>query len=231
MRIDVQIESKDLVLKLDKGHKRLAYAVAQGINDTAKLIQQVEREAVEDEFTVRKPEFILRQAAIIDPFASPRKGLAYAEIRVGQKKRLLLPQFEEGGPRAPQKGSKSVAMPVVGSAARPSWQQSVPTALRFTRLGLRRRPKPAGTADASDGQEPEVKIYLGRAGTYQLPGVGVFQRREGQKESELIYSFLQGEQLPQKLHFVERAKDVADRWFARHVATQIEATLRRHGLL
>ena len=39
MNIDVRIDSAELVLALDKGQKRLAYATVNAINSTAKLIQ------------------------------------------------------------------------------------------------------------------------------------------------------------------------------------------------
>lgn len=90
MRIDLQIDSAPLVLRLQNGQRRLAYAVVNAINNTAKRIQAVERRRVEEEFTVRKKDFISRQAAVIKPFANVQQGRPYAEIGVGQKPRLLL---------------------------------------------------------------------------------------------------------------------------------------------
>ncbi|PIV81181.1 hypothetical protein COW53_05735 [bacterium CG17_big_fil_post_rev_8_21_14_2_50_64_8] len=43
MRIDLQIDSAPLVLRLQNGQRRLAYAVVNAINNTAKRIQAVER--------------------------------------------------------------------------------------------------------------------------------------------------------------------------------------------
>ena len=63
MRIDLQIDNAPLVLRLQNGQRRLAYAVVNAINNTAKRIQDAERRRVEEEFTVRKKEFIRRQAA------------------------------------------------------------------------------------------------------------------------------------------------------------------------
>jgi hypothetical protein len=39
MRIDLQIDSTELVLRLENGQRRLAYAVVNAINNTAKRIQ------------------------------------------------------------------------------------------------------------------------------------------------------------------------------------------------
>ncbi|MFH1689976.1 MAG: hypothetical protein ABIE42_07030 [Candidatus Eisenbacteria bacterium] len=83
MRIDLQIDSAQLILRLRNGQRRLAYAAVNAINNTAKRIQAAERRRVEEEFTDRKTEFIRREAAIIKPFASVRQGRAFAEISVG----------------------------------------------------------------------------------------------------------------------------------------------------
>ena len=99
MRIDLQIDSAQLLLRLQNGQRRLAYGVVNAINNTAKRIQDAERRRVEEEFTVRKKDFIRREAAIINPFASLRQARAFAEIAVGQKSRLLLSAFERGAER------------------------------------------------------------------------------------------------------------------------------------
>ena len=54
MKIDLQIDSARLVLRLRNGERRLAYAVVNAINNTAKRIRDAERRRVEEEFTVRK---------------------------------------------------------------------------------------------------------------------------------------------------------------------------------
>ena len=43
MRIDLKIDSAPLVLRLQNGQRRLAYAVVDAINNTAKRIQTAER--------------------------------------------------------------------------------------------------------------------------------------------------------------------------------------------
>ena len=135
MRIDVRIDSAPLVLRLQNGQRRLAYAAVNAINNTAKRIQEAERRRVEEEFTIRKREFIRRQAAVIKPFANVRQGRAYAEIAVGQKPRLLLSAFERGAERKPfTPSARSVAEPVVGGPARPLFNLPVTPELRVGRL-------------------------------------------------------------------------------------------------
>ena len=126
MKIDLQIDSTKLILRLRNGQRRLAYATVNAINNTAKRIQAAERRRVEKEFTVRKKNFIQRQAAIIKPFANVKQGRPYAEISVGQKPRLLLSAFERGAERKPSTPSaRRVAEPVIGGPARPRFSQVV----------------------------------------------------------------------------------------------------------
>ena len=54
MKIDLKIDSAQLVLRLRNGQRRLAYAAVNAVNNTAKRIQAAERRRVEEEFTVRK---------------------------------------------------------------------------------------------------------------------------------------------------------------------------------
>lgn len=228
MRIAVHVDPALLLLRLRNGEKRLAFAVVNAINDTAKLIQKAERERVEERFTLRKPDFVLRQAAVIKPFASVGQGRAHAEISVGQKPRLLLSQYEVGGERKPFKG-KSVAVPVIGGPARPSFEQPVPEALQFRRLRFRLRPAGATKRRVRKSQEGQARVRYGEQGTYLVPGVGVFQRPQGAEGSRLIYAFVQGEELPRKLDFVETASGVADRWFRRFLEAEVTQTLARHA--
>jgi len=113
MKIDVQIDVAPLLLRLRNGEKRLAYGVVNALNATARRIQDAERERVQSTFVLRKRDFILREIAKIrrTSFANVRQGRAWVEIEVGQKRRLLLSQFEAGGTRAALKGKRPVFFP------------------------------------------------------------------------------------------------------------------------
>jgi hypothetical protein len=220
VRIDVNVDATALLDRLHNADKRISYAVVNAINATAKTIQRAEQLEAQDEFTIRKPAFMLRQVAIIKPFASVSQGRAYAEIAVGQKRRLLLSQFEVGGVREPFKG-KSVAVPV---EARPSKQASVPEALWIQRLKFR-RPK-ATTAATRRGRRLGVvgKVWEGLNGTYLIPGAGIFQR-VGTGVSRVLYVFAQHVKLPKRLHFYATAERIGRRVFAKNLRAEVTAAL------
>ncbi len=209
MRIDLQIDSASLVLRLQGGQRRLAYATVNAINNTAKRIQAAERRRIEDEFTIRKKQFILRQAAVIKPFANVKQGRPYAEIGVGDKPRLLLSAFERGAERKPStQGARRVAEPVVGGPARPRFSQPVPPELRAKRLRFDRT------------KTGKRRVGVTRTKTYLVPRVGIFQRT-GPDSSRLVYFFSRGKKLKPRLKFVATAKKESDRWFREEMEKEV----------
>ena len=215
MRIDMQIDSAPLVLRLRNGQRRLAYATVNAINNTAKRIQAAERRRVEDEFTIRKKQFILRQAAVIKPFANVKQGRPYAEIGVGQKPRLLLSAFERGAERKPStQGARRVAEPVVGGPARPRFSQPVPPELRVKRLRFDRT------------KTGKRRAGVTRTKTYLVPSVGIFQRT-GPESSRLVYFFSRGKRLKPRLRFVATAKKESDRWFREEMEKEVLNAIAR----
>ncbi|MBK7046462.1 MAG: hypothetical protein IPH48_08135 [bacterium] len=215
MRIDLQIDSAPLVLRLQNGQRRLAYAVVNAINNTAKRIQAVERRRVEEEFTVRKKEFIQRQAAVIKPFANVQQGRPYAEIGVGQKPRLLLSAFERGAERKPfTQGARRVAEPVIGGPARPQFAAQVTPELRVGRLRFDR---------TKTGRR---RAGVTRTKTYLVPEVGIFQRISP-VATRLVYFFAKGKKIKPRLHFVETAEKEADRWFREEMEREVLNAIAR----
>src|SRR5689334_19525028 len=139
----VSIDATRPLALLKNGGKRMAYAVVNAMNATAKEIQKEERERVRQQFTVRKNDFIMREAVVIrgaqggSGFASVGKTRFEVRIAVGQKARLLLSGFESGDERRPVKG-RNVAVPLTGGPARPSFSSSVPgSGFEFRDLDLR----------------------------------------------------------------------------------------------
>jgi hypothetical protein len=137
MDIKLTIDTSTLDKFVGMAPKRLAYACANAINATALRIQTDIRTHTAATLTLRPKtrEFMLRQAAILKPRASVRDGRPFAEISVGQKPGLLLPQYETGGARKPMVG-KHAAVAVYGNAARPTWESSVTPELTFKRMGF-----------------------------------------------------------------------------------------------
>jgi hypothetical protein len=236
MQIDVDIQPALLLQRLEHGEKRLSFAVVNALNNTAKLIQKTQLEAVHADLTVRKSAFIDRRASKIS-FASVGKSVPSAEIYVDsanvQGSPLLLAALNVGGVRAPVKG-KGVAVPIIGSAARPDFGAPVPTALRFTSLRLTIRNRIEGgkverrKAASSASSDPSKALRYGLQGTYQVPGVGVFQQQGG--STHLIYAFVKDEKLPRKLDLEAIGKRVADEWFPKYLQLEVDATLARRGL-
>ena len=215
MKINLQIDSAQLVLRLRDGQRRLAYAAVNAINNTAKRIQAAERRRVEQEFTVRKKEFIRREAAIIKPFASVKQGRAYAEISVGQKPRLLLSAFERGAVRKPfTSAAKSVAEPVIGGPARLRFSESVPPELRMGRLRFDRT------------KSGKRRVGVTRTRTYLVPEVGIFQR-VGKEASRMVYIFTRGKRIKPRLRFVETARKEARRWFREEMQREVVNAIAR----
>ncbi|MDH4038437.1 MAG: hypothetical protein OEY32_14060 [Candidatus Krumholzibacteria bacterium] len=215
MRIDLPIDSAQLVLRLRNGQRRLAYAVVNAINNTAKRIQNAERRRVDEEFTVRKKDFIRREAAIIKPFANVRAARPYAEIAVGQKPRLLLSAFERGAERKPfTPAARSVAEPVVGGPARPRFAQPVTPELRVGKLRFDR---------TKTGRRRASVI---RTKTYLVSKVGIFQRI-GKATTHAVYLFTRGKKLAPRLHFVETAEKEADKWFREEMEREVVNAIAR----
>ena len=215
MKIDLQIESTQLVLRLQNGQRRLAYAVVNAINNTAKRVQEVERRRVEEEFTVRRKDFIRREAAIIKPFASVRQARAFAEIAVGQKPRLLLSAFERGAERKPfTPAARSVAEPVVGGPARPQFSAQVTPELRVGKLRFDR---------TKTGRR---RVGVTRTKTYLVPKVGIFQRI-AKETTRAVYLFTRGKKVEPRLHFVETAEKEANKWFREEMEREVVNAITR----
>ncbi len=236
-----EVDDSRLVLRLRNGSKRLAFAVANGINNTAKAIQKIERDRLSGRFTLRggSTQFLQRQAAIIRPFASATRNRAFAEISVGQRRRLLLPKYEERFRRTPFKG-KQLAVPVLGSPTRRTKQSSVPEELTFQKLRLRKQKRAPARRRRGD---PNNRPRQGLQRTYTVPGVGVFQRRSGGRpgvgfkggsrrsrhNSVLIYAFIDPPQVDARPGLTETANRVAPRLLRENIQREVRETLTRAG--
>lgn len=183
-QVTVTTEAGDFLAMMRKGQQGVRYAAANALNATVKRIQTLERKHVGSAFTLRSRggDFVLRQAAVIKPFASASRGLT-TTVAVGQPKRLLLAQFERGEPKQPQPGRRAVAIPI---KARPSFQVNVPTAMFIQRFGL----------------HDVGRRIIGRSRTFVKRGIGVYQQRPGPAAPILLYLFRPQARLDRRLHFV-----------------------------
>lgn len=145
--IELNIDAAKPLALLNNGAKRMAFAVANAVNATAKHVQSKQHQNVRDKFTIRNERFMFGTAARpggaagrISMFASAglKRFQAIVEVRAGSQaseRRLLLPQFETGGKKLPRSGAQSVAVPLTGSPARPS--KASPVAKDYTFAGMR----------------------------------------------------------------------------------------------
>lgn len=241
--INVQVDDSELLSRMHNGEKRLAYAVVNAINNTAIRIQSDVQAGVEQRFLVRDPAFLLRQAAVIKPFASVGQGRPYAEISVGQKDRLLLSEFESGGERLAFVGQHP-AIPISGGPARPTFSGRVPPEFTFqglrivatgprgepqrTASGRLRRRKARGlqfrrsfTATGKTQLKGEQRTFI-LSHSASLPSGGVLQRiGPGRGDLRLVYEFATGEQIKPRLQFVATAEATAARWFGEEMQKQV----------
>lgn len=244
MKIDLNMNAKALEDRMDLTAKNIAYASVNAVNRTALQVQKQAQENVKARFTLRQPDFILRQAAIIKPFASVGQNRPFAEIQVGQKQRLLLADFEKGAQRAPFIG-KNVAVPITGSPARPSFSAPVTGSLRITALGLQptlttaqrkqRRSIKGGNAKETRSLRQNFtsaagasQVWKGKEHTYMIPSVGIFQRTGKKREqTTMLYKFMPHPQLKPTLGFLAMAKAQGQSWLGDNLQHALIEELNR----
>lgn len=240
MDLVIDVQAADALRILHNGERRIGYALVNALNNTAKDIQREQRANVSRLFTVRKKEFIMREAAYIS-FANLTKGVFQASVSVGNQKspkaRLLLPQFETGGQRKGFVG-KTVAVPLVGGA-RPSKESEIPQAFRFAGMGLQAfrggkklTRKMRGNHKRGYGVFGEYgrlalpdagnKVtWRGKSRTYLVPHVGVFQRT-GPGQTRMLWAFHPSVKLLPVLHFIVNATAIARTAFPRYLKREVD---------
>lgn len=206
-RINLSMNPAELLRKSQRAEKKIAFGTVNALNNAAKNLQSRIRGEGTRDLTIRG-EFARRQAAIIKPFASVKDKRPYAELSVGKRERLLLPELatkepEKRKPFTP--GAKRVAIPLIDGQPRARFPQKLPKELYWKALRLKRWPR--GTAKGARKKYPgesqaKQTIWRGRLRTYMIPSIGVFQRKSS-SVSEPIYLFDADVPIPQRLGFLE----------------------------
>jgi hypothetical protein len=180
VKIEVKIDVDDVVKLTSTVLRQLPYAVNNAITRTAKEAVEGGRAEVAADLTIRK-KFILNRIKILQ---YSRVSNLTAIIGIDgnvQGSPLILSFLEEGGEKTPQHGD-SIAVPLTGEAARPTFPQTVPSALRYTNL--------------------KFDKGKGRKKTFIVPNVGIFQRiasGDSPDATALIYSFKPSARLPKHM--------------------------------
>jgi hypothetical protein len=209
MKINYKLDISGALALFDLILKKVPYATNNALTRTARELVVVERGELSREFQIRK-QFILNRVQITK---WSKVSSLWTEVSINknvQGGELLLTMFEAGGEKLPDLGSE-IAVPLTGTAARPTFAASNATALAYKKLGIEKHVTELGKIQ-----------YKGAKRTFVIPGVGIFQRNEdkrrskrakkgessGRKESgaTLIYSFKRAVPLRAQMHFVATAR-------------------------
>jgi hypothetical protein len=204
MRIGVNFDPSQLIAKTAREERRLAFNCAEALNKTALAGQAAIRAHMLTIFhtrttTKRNRKWLLEQVKL--KFASAKKGLAFAELYLETRQRLLLAAFETGETRQPFVG-KNVAVPHAEVArAGGSIAGEVVPALTFKGMKLKEH-----TTATGKRQFKGAARTFGIQQSKQAPLGGVFQRvGPGRGDIRLVYSFKRAFQLRKVLGFVPTA--------------------------
>jgi hypothetical protein len=203
VKVNIDIDTSALKARTLREAKRLAFNTAEALNKTAIHGQQLVREEITQTMTLRSSTkrgkaFVLEQVKVA--FASARKGLAFAEVYIAKKARLLLAAFETQEQREGFVG-KNVAIPnPEGARVGGNLEGSVKEEFTFKAMKLKK------TGHTHHGQP----ILKGAADTFQVatekhPLGEVLQRTgPGQDDVRLLYTFAHPFRLKRLLHFKDR---------------------------
>jgi len=123
VRITTRLDISGALALTDLILRKVPFATNNALTRTAKELVQVERYALKSEFQIRK-QFILNRVQITK-FSTAGSLWTIVAINTNvEGGELLLTMFEEGGEKTPDIGSE-LAVPLTGSAARPSFAQTV----------------------------------------------------------------------------------------------------------
>lgn len=240
MQINIDIDAREFMNETLRQAKKIAYGTTQAINATLRDVQVAERAELDRRFVIRKNRFMyslikisqfakvpkLENANILGVQAwAVSSGVPYGEIQIdASKTRVLLQEFVEGGYKDPAFG-KHVAVPITGSAARPSFADPVTAALMISRLDFQQHVTKTGKIQ-----------WKGLQRTFIIPGLGVFQRggelktsrrsetflgKSGHQLEEstatnMLYKFVTHPALRKRYDFIEVAQRVIDERFERN---------------
>jgi hypothetical protein len=195
MKISVDIDTEQVVKLTAAVLRQLPYATNNAITRTAKEAVDAGQKEIAADLQLRK-KFLLNRIRILQ---YSKIGNLTAVIGVDTKVQgapLILGFLEDGGTKEPIRGPE-IAIPLTGEAARPSFSESVITAMRYTNL--------------------RFQNLKGRKRTFIIPNVGIFQRvaaGDSPDSTVLIYSFKPSAKLPQHIHLRDAMLKVIGERFA-----------------
>jgi hypothetical protein len=203
LKIGTQVDIS-LALKVTaQAIRKIPYATNNALTAVAKEMVAAGKVEIQSDFTVRKSG---RQSIVNRVQILQYSKVADLTTIVGinpdvQGSPILLGFFEEGGTKEPDNGP-GIAIPITGSPARETFGDAVTRALLYTKLQLQL----AATGNRIEGLQQ----------TYEVPGVGIFQRvapGNGPEATVLIYKFQTSAPLKKHMDLIARMSDVVNSRF------------------
>lgn len=178
--------------------RQIPYATSVAINDTAKQIQENQRQHQGKVFEIRRPHFFNR-AVKIAQFA--RRDSLTARIAIdppgGIQNAPILTRHEKGGVRRPMAGGRALAVPIEA---------------RRTRAGVVRRnerPRSFQFQRAYSSIGTRTEIYLGNRRTFMIrkaDGSGTILRRYARGQSGTMHGVVTLYRLVPQANIAERLR-------------------------
>jgi hypothetical protein len=107
-KIDITVDDKVVRDALKESQKQAPFALSLAVNNVTKDAQVDLKAGVQSRFILRRPDFVLREAAKITKFST--KADPHAIIQVSDKADFLA-KFEDGGTKSPRDG-RAIAIPL-----------------------------------------------------------------------------------------------------------------------
>jgi hypothetical protein len=210
MKIDLDVRQVD---KLTRAViRQLPFATANALNKTALTFQDVKRRDFRSTFLLRRKPFIEQQGVkVLKGFAKKDK----LEITVGvdPHKADFLTKFEPGGTKRPR--GEHLAIPSPKSLDR---SKVIPRNMRPKALDIADGVAQGITVRRKKGTVTPGKIRRAGQGlrrTFEVPEVGIFQRRGRGAASTTHPLYLYGRQarIQPELRYIDRAREIMSRKF------------------
>lgn len=202
--ITIELDAEKLIGGMtDLMREQVPYATSRAVNDVALMIQQGEREAMKQNFNIRR-QWVLDGVRIIQ-FSNKGQDPITAILDIAPD-RSFLNKFEEGGMKTPR--GANIAMPT--DTVRPSPADVVASALR---------PKSFGLSGTGKGDRRTFIIGSG-------PGAGIWQRTgPGPRDIRMLWSFKQSARIGAMLGFRTTARQQAERWWDARFAARFDEAM------
>lgn len=171
MRIKVEVDISVATRLIELVTRKLPYAINNSLTRLAKEMVAAGQQEIAKDFTVRK-RFIQTRVRILQySKVGNLTTIVGIDPRV-QGSPLLLGFFEEGGEKKSAAGGSSLAVPITGTPVRPTFEDPVKNALKYSNLQIQNR--------------------KGKQRTYVVAGIGIFERiapGNAPESTVLIYKF------------------------------------------